>query len=327
MFRTLRLLGIAVMLGMASALILPLYGQTLKATGTARVGALYSDRQPLWTRGALVSVESNKTRVPVIHAFDDAGRELSPIAFTIPGATLIQVLGVSRGSDGAAGLVGRAFNRDSREGGFISWISPDHQTVKTIQPAPYMPFLVTIAPDGTIWTLGTELVNEVENDPGVNPAHGVIRQFSTNGTQLSSFLPRSDVFGGKWLGLPNGFLVSNKERVGWYARSAQEYLEMTFDGKVTRFSGFAPPKSTLYITGLAITDDNEVFASALQSGRAVHKTGLYRLDRGSGTWIPLVPPPGTEGASILGSDANRLVLRGTDTSTYELKFFTFSAMQ
>jgi hypothetical protein len=108
---------------------------------------------------------------------------------------------------------------------------------------------------------------------------------------------------------------------------------VTFDGKVTRFAGVAPPLETLYVNGLALTDLNVVFVAVGQFRKG---SRLLRLDRSSGKWVPTEPPSGTVwtaqprmtfGPELLGGDGNRLTFRGYDSGNFEIKFFKVGAMQ
>jgi hypothetical protein len=102
---------------------------------------------------------------------------------------------------------------------------------------------------------------------------------------------------------------------------------------VTRFAGVAPPLETLYVNGLALTDQNEVFVAVGQFKKGSH---LLRLDRSSGKWVPTEPPSGTVwraqpgmmfGPELLGGDGNRLAFRGYDSGYFEIKFFNIGTMQ
>lgn len=294
--------------------IFSLPGQTLELSPSADA---YIRQMPTWSGGALIVVENDLSATPVIHSFDRFGVEMAPIAFTIAGLKSIHVERVVRGVNGEYAVVGRAINEGRVGAGFISWISPDRQTVKTAQLFPYVPHMVTIAPDGTIWTVGAETVNGVENDPAVNRSHGVVRHFDTNGAQIGSFIPRSEVFHGKWLGLPQGEMASNGDRIGWYARIAQQYTEVTFDGKVTAYPGICPPESHWLVTGLALMENGDVIASAALDEPRVHKAALYRLDRTTGTWGS-IPTPANASPVVRGSDGRQVMFKGKGQRAYQL---------
>jgi hypothetical protein len=179
--------------------------------------------------------------------------------------------------------------------------------------------MVTEAPDGTVWTEGAETVDGLETDPAVNPNRGVIRRFDKSGVQIGSFLPRSSVFpDGKWMGLPQGEMASNKDRIGWYARIAQQYVEITYEGAVRVYAGFAPPMSEPRITNLVLLDSGEVVAgaSAKRGGNF-----LYRLDRSSGAWMPVEVPGAPITPQLYGGDHDQLALWASDAATFKIVFF------
>lgn len=309
---------------------LELGGQTFSPAGHAEVIDLHSNLMPTWTGGALVAIENQNAPSPIIHMYDETGQEMLPIAFSIPGAQAIHIQGCSRGSDGTFAVAGWIAGQDLRpKEGFLSLVGPDHRTIQTTRPAPYFPASVTIAPDGTLWTMGAEMVNGNPAAPGLDPRHGLIRHFDKNGSQTGSFVSRSEI--GKWPGF-GGFMVSTKDRVGWYPRSAQLYYEVTFEGKVTRFPGIASPGDRTSVLALALTDDNQAFAGAS------HRKGsqLYRLDRTSGAWVPIAAPAGTtlalpsgatSGPMLFGGDGNRLAFQGYNPYRFEVKFFNVGAGQ
>lgn len=317
---------------LSAVFLLQATAQTFTPAGTAKP-FLYPNAgglAPTWTGGALVSIESKGTAAPVIHSFDDAGQEIPPIAFTLPGAKAITIFGFARGADGSFALAGASYADETRPFGslresFLTWISPDHQTVITSHPTPYTAASVTIAPDGTLWTIGMEQnANGFEKGPTVDRSHGAIRHFDTSGHQLGAFLPRSELprtFGGSPL-------LSSKDRVAWYARLTQDYYEVTFDGKVTHYPGLPKLTPQLVMTRLALTSDNEVIGNVGQRDKSMQ---LYRFDRTTSAWTPIPAPPGTTyprpdgrhtGPELYGADANRLVFSDVYANQFQLKFFT-----
>jgi hypothetical protein len=127
----------------ALVFLLQLGGQSFAPVATAEVIEIQSNsnRVPIWTGGALMSIENNNTGRPIIHAFDETGQETLPISLSIPGAQTVQIAGVSRGSDGAYALAGWTIDREGRRKGFLTWVGSDRRTIQTAQPAPYSPFL------------------------------------------------------------------------------------------------------------------------------------------------------------------------------------------
>ena len=66
----------------ALVFLLQLGGQSFAPVGTAEVIDIHSNsnRVPIWTGGALMSIENNNTGRPIIHAFDETGQETLPLS-------------------------------------------------------------------------------------------------------------------------------------------------------------------------------------------------------------------------------------------------------
>jgi hypothetical protein len=297
-----------------------LAGQSLSPISEVKLNFNYRAPFPVWTGGAIVGYENNFTRTPVIHSYDAEGTEMQPIAFSLPGAAKVVISGVARSADGSYAVAGSSWDSSGRSGGFITWISADRQTLRTVRPFPYIPDMIAIAPDGSIWTVGAERVNGTENDPAVNRSHGVVRHFSASGIQLADFIPRRQLFSGRAMG--QGIVASNHDRIGWYAIVEQRYVEVTFDGKVAAYPGIAPPGSDWQVNGVALLDDGGVIASA-RAHNATSGSALYRLDRSTKTWVAMNAPEGESQPIVLGSDGSRILLFSVKnwTNTFELTEF------
>jgi len=131
----------------------------------------------------------------------------------------------------------------------------------------------------------------------------------------------------------SGYMVSSKDRVGWFARSGRLYFEVTFEGKVARFSGVASPGERIAVNAVALTDDNRVFADIVDPHKG---SELYRLDRTSGTWVRTAAPHGTtlalpSGATsepeLFAGDGNRFAFLGYNLENLELEFFVVTAQR
>lgn len=109
---------------------------------------------PTWSSGALAGVDFNRSKAPLVYATDREGRR-EEIRVDLPGAMTVSVLGAVHGSDGVMAVIGTAENAD-HAGYFLILNSPDRQRRTVIQLSPYRAQLVTIAGDGTIWTVGSQ---------------------------------------------------------------------------------------------------------------------------------------------------------------------------
>ncbi len=271
-------------------------------------------RVPVWSGGALAAFSSNRTSSPVLITFDDQGRQMQAIAFTIPGADMIDLYDVARSADGALATCGKAFDRDGRGSGFFAVITGDIATATVVRLYAYYPSRVTIASDGTIWTTGLEAINGKETGPGVDPSHGVLRHFDRTGKQIGSFIPRSS------LASPSvamyGFLRSANGRVGWYtgpvSGPGSAYYEVLADGTLRRFPTLALNQME-FVTGLGLTDDGSAYVTTSDN-----KNGRWRLlstDSASNRWTQHKMPAGFERATLYGADGSRLAFFAHSAST------------
>jgi len=303
--------------------LLSVSAQELVPAGEAHVSYGYAGtRVPFWTGGYLVPIENNGMIVPVIHSIDDAGVEAAPIMLSIPGASSMTIDGAARRPDGTWAVIGYAQDGDGKGSGFITWISPDRKNVTTIRSYPYNPYEVTITPDGTAWTQGIEVVS---GNDWVGSHHGVIRRFDSSGKLMGEYIPRSSIREEiNTLAMENAKLVSNKDRVGWYANRAHEYFELTYEGdKVSGpviYPGIAPHgDDDVLVDGMAMMDNGDAYVSVYNYKPTTDRGIVYRLDRVKRSWTPVAMPAKSDGTpileypNILGGDGERLALFGGDS--------------
>ncbi len=292
-----------------------LRSQTLTLSSVARIPwDLAEQRVPNWDGGALGIVQNNDTAQPTIHLFDNQGREMQPVVFSIPGANEMRIEGVAQGLGGVVVVAGRAFDRNGSGGGFISWVSADRQSSRNVQLFPYSPNLLATAPDGTVWVQGHEVAHGMESDPAVNPDNGLIRHFDASGKLIGSFIPRASVPKIK-LGLTDGQMASSKDRVAWYANHADAYFEIMYDGGVKEYPGLPLEKNNHgRVTGLALTDAGDAIVSTHE---ALGASGLYILDRAHRMWKPLARPQNTL-TLVYGSAGDSIAVMGKDR--FEIAF-------
>lgn len=262
---------------------------------------------PQWSNGALIALEVTEG-APVVRTFDRQGVELTPLAFRIPEATSTDALGVARGSDGTMALCGSAVDPAGRVAHYIALVAPSGYGVQVIRTLPYLPILVTIASDGTIWTAGDPSPTGKEDPSSLNA--GVVRHFDRTGKEIGSYIPRSS------LASPNllldGHLAAGRDRICWYPGGPNqfgpsEYVEISADGTITRF----PPTPLMdheVTTGMAVTDDAGTFLSIrnLQSGT----WGILSLDKTQAAWVRIKIPAelaSSPFSTLKGADGNKLV--------------------
>jgi hypothetical protein len=262
---------------------------------------------PRWEGNVLVGYVQNHSSSPVIFTIDRDGRRDETL-FTFPGAGLMNISDVASSRAGEIALIGSAYTSDSRGTTFIARISADrqHQTVTRVWP--YCPSVVTFAADGSIWTIG-----HLKDDENTTiRAYNVLRRFDSSGKMLRS----TNLSIKERRTQETSRLRSSPDRVGWLTRDF-EYIEFSLDGN--EIARYASPEgaSDRNITGMAISDENEVVA-----GRFAHEnTALLMLDRSSGTWNALSVPQEQvpSWVSVKGFDGKMLV---TTTTNGTIRRFT-----
>jgi hypothetical protein len=174
---------------------------------------------------------------------------------------------------------------------------------------PFYPYDVAIAPDGTYWVAGEEVINGEEG----SPHHDVIRRFGASGKELGGYLPRSTLtVHGCCHPADDSFLVSSHDRIGWYSNTAREYIEFSPDGRqLTRVAGL-PSDEYGRVSGLGVCDDGGVFVSFTHLSHQDPRPEIFTLDRASGDW-KVVPRSGEATVAsvshVYGCDGNEVVAR------------------
>jgi hypothetical protein len=253
----------------------------------------------IWNGHFLISIEKDHTSAPIVRTLDGSSRK-EEIRFPIPDAAIVRISSFAGASDGTIAVAGTT--NDGK--GFIGIIPAGRGDNMIIRPEKYRPSVITIAPNGVIWTIGGQ------TDPDKPDKHwfNVLKRFSPSGKLLSSEAL-------KVFGEPNypidaatgSFLRSSRDRVGWLTTGKAGYLEFSLDGQVTnRFSG--PPLGKDYpgIVNLALGDDLEVVVGASNQRK------IWTLDRVKSLWNPAQ----FEGEPlaypiVYGFEGDQLVMGGT----------------
>lgn len=266
---------------------------------------LAESRMPVWSGGALLAFVSNRTAAPTLLSFDDQGKQLPSISFTVPSSELVDLADIARNVDGAVAVCGKAYDQSGRGAGFIGIIDPGGQQARIVRPYPYYPSRITIGSDGTIWTAGLEVVGGKETGEGVNPQNGVLRHFERGGKLITSLIPRSSL--SSPLVAEYGFLKSAKGRVGWYtgpvSGPGSEYYEVFADGRVHKYPSLELQR-TEYVTGLALTDDGNSYITT--SDNKNHKWRVLVIADRAPEWREEHLPSQLERAVLYGGDGMRL---------------------
>lgn len=310
--------AVAAVSGLAS----PLDAASLTfAEDTPLEGTWPDMRVPKWSNGATISVQYDESLNPVIWLLERQGPHAVP--FTIPGAKNMQIFDLDRGIDGTIALSGAANDGEGRYSCFVAWISRDEATSNVIRTSLYTPNQVAVAPDGTLWTAGSEFMI---GSHLLKPESGVIRHFDRTGRTLGSFVSQSTI--PQWNTLWNPFnqLRASKDRIVWYSPKEGRYVEISLTGQMLMdISIQSPGEPESRVDGLAATDKGQVFVSAVwysaPTAGSKERTGfrgIYSLDKSTQAWQPMLQRTFTTGVkanpsasdfdSIYGVDDDRLVI-------------------
>lgn len=271
-----------------------------------------------WSNGAFIYEDSGVAGiVPIFHTLDREGRLISSSTLKVPGAERVWPGDFDRAVDGSIVFSGGAYSPSGEEAPFIALVSPDGSASTIIRTAPYYPYTLSLAPDGTIWTIGLEMINHDPKAVGLDPNAGVLRHYDRQGRLLASGIEQSRFIGSNETHrLVAGMLVAKGDRIGWISGLDRHgvYSEISPKTLTVVQTSDAPFKDGSHnlIAGFTLTD----------SGRALlcvetHKDGrasrvAYVFDRTSGTWGTLAVPflDGARFAPhLMGSDGEQLVFQ------------------
>ncbi|GEM_PF-1707921 len=260
---------------------------------------------PHWSGGAVLSVVGNPSDEPLIYRTGRDGRQ-EIIRFSIPDGRHISIYGLAGADDGTVAAVGSAYSKDGKGTAFLARIAPDRQKQTVTQLMPYMPNVVTIAGDGSIWMIGWVRAGESVAE------ENVLKRFDATGRALASEVlqARHRIMSGDDEARPRNrdatalsALRNSRDRVAWYT-NGNEYIEFSLDGKIlTRLDGPPVEKPLRIGVLLALSAQNDVVAGN-------DRSGYWSLDRGSRTWIPIQFTGGERtkhNELLLGFDENCLV--------------------
>jgi hypothetical protein len=299
---------------MLAAVLLP--GQTSAQRGLAKS----EDNLPFlfpagmgkmrWTGTHLAGCDFPISKNPILWTVDRQGNRMS-VAFDIPGAGYLQIRDMAAGPDGSLVAVGLAISDDSHMGTFIVWIPQDRSRQVITRVWPYSPQVVTVAPDGTIWTVGAMM-----NDTPRVVYPNVLRHYGPSGQLLASTMVRGvwKNLGGVYTVSDASILMASNDRIGWLTL-AYQYVEFSFDA--VQLGSYACPngyKDVADITGIALSAADDL----LVGGKWGASLAPLELDRANNTWKP-APVSQTSGKSewLLGFDGLTLVTRaGGSLSRY-----------
>lgn len=118
-----------------------------------------------WSHGAFLFQNASRGGPPTFYTLDREGQLLSSATAAIPESASVSVDTCDRWDDNSLVFIGQAWSAYGQPAPLIGMISANGKTERVIRTAPYWPNMLSIAPDGTFWTLGYEMVNHKTSAP------------------------------------------------------------------------------------------------------------------------------------------------------------------
>jgi hypothetical protein len=235
------------------------------------------------------------------------------ITLALPETSRITILDVTARKDGMLAVAASAYSLDQQQAALVVFlIKPGGQIDRVVRTNPFAATRIIFGSNGHLWAVG-----KVHDEAFKETAHhDILREYDEQGqlvrTMLStdSFRTTSPPPAGQVL------LVANRDRVGVYSQTANEYIEFDLLGNLAgRWSTPTFPKSTA-IVGAALTATGIFCVGGITRGED-GKTVAYRFNRASGQFNPIDLPTyggATQLVTLLGVEDNDLVLYGKPAS-------------
>lgn len=268
-----------------------------------------------WVHGAFV-YRLSLNIAPTFLVLNAQGERMSSFTPNIPGAVRVFANDFDRASDGSVVFSGSYYS-EGQHLPFISWISADGQISRIVRTAPYFPYGLSIAPDGSVWTSGFEMIDGDINAPGVNPDAGVVRHFDSSGKLIDSLGNRRDF---KTDRLTHGRLVATQDRIGWYGPGldgVSQYVEVLLPAMMLQtYPGLPSESPAGVLERFVLTDAGKPFLNFFHRDR--HSRVTYLFDRETKQWVPVKVPAiaGTAQPNLRGTDGERLIFTGCNSAAF-----------
>ena len=248
--------------------------------------------------------------------YDRYGAVAREATVWLEGARSLSLTNVAVSPSGNLVVSGGTTNNEGVIANFIAEIGSDDRVRRVVRTSPFVPWNLCALDDGTVWAYG------VERDASGNMVENSLRlrQYSFDKGRLQAMFDPSaladaqtsrDIWGliqGGYPGVIN--LRCNSKMVVLYNARTGDLVEYDLQKKQMTVSKVAalPVDRTFHVTGFALTDSGEMFASFHDAAnpKAV-VSGLFHLEHDNGSsgykWVAV---PGTAGAYLKDSPIERL---------------------
>src|SRR5262249_36269248 len=274
-------------------------------------GFKYWDKGYLITYGFEADNPSADPGKAQVRLYDQAGRTRE-VTIAIKDAESISIADAAVNRSGKLFVAGGATSKDGTISNFIARVDEDGHIKKILRTTPFMPVYICSADsdkDNTVWSYGFD---RDENGRRIDGSL-MLRQFSLETGQLQALLdpkklsPGWNLTRGRFPG--DISLRCSSKNVGLYNGSSNEWIVFNLETNNLKISKISPlpPKTQVRMTGFAMTESGEVFASLHDKSKTVPESGLFRLQFDAANNASWVPVAGTIGPYLNGGPIERLL--------------------
>lgn len=267
----------------------------------ADVGASFADSRmqlPSWKNG-LISVHRGPTDEGVILIHDENGGNRREVHMRLPGGN-VRLNSAVVGPNGNLYVVGGSEDREGRIANFIG-IGSSQGITKIVRTNPFVP-LEVCATTESVWAYGWERSSTRFGREA--SAYPMLREFDVTGAERRQAINRNLAAGLKTHSPAHLSLRCTRDKVVLFLQGAGKlFLYDTVSNSLSSWSVARIPDNQ-QITGLAVTDSGEIFASITDWTTQ----RLFRLRRTGQTanWDQVGEPLGK--GSLLGASGDELVI-------------------
>jgi hypothetical protein len=226
------------------------------------------------------------------------------MTFRLPDAAYVSAEVIASGPDGALVVAGYALSADSRIASYIAWISPDRKRQIVNRVWPFRPYVVSVAPDGTIWAVGPVKIGDTTDDQSSN----VLRHYEPSGRLLATVDVKARGYNGLASVSDGSKLRTSSDRVGWLTHAC-EYIEFSFSAvEMGRYECPNGIQDSQMVGGIALSSEGDLLV-----GGRTGPPSPFELDRATKTWNPVSVPADIlrRPYEVLGFDGSTLVTQSS----------------
>lgn len=263
-------------------------------------------RSPRFRNGFFLTYDFDR---PTVWSFDAAGRQLMEVPLSMPGIAKILIKDVAAAVDGTVVAATSASTARGEWVALLFWIEPNGRIARVVRTSPFGLARVTFASDGSLWAAGVVKDSQYRE----LPEYDMLCQYSVDGRLLRTALPRTSFRQQDWPSIRVGLMLAGRDRICLYIPSASEWVEVSLSGVVVDRRRVNPIAENVDLVsgGLVGSSGSVYVGTSSPTVQAGAQPGTpqrnRRLDKTSGTFVPVAGQPALGSALIIGSDGNHLV--------------------